>query len=128
MGTEEKKQIPRNDGLTQGRVPKDRDGRASRQTDGWEAARGSAIKHPRRYMVLSRWTAGPCDLLLRLGGLACGSCCQLCFDDATDQLPGPFDESQMVGQTAIKDHTDAIVAGKIGGRDQNFVSRGAHVA
>ena len=61
-------------------------------------------------------------------GSACSSRRQLCFDDVTDQTLRPFDEGQMVGQAALEQHSDAMVTGKIGGRDQRNVFRRAHVA
>jgi hypothetical protein len=45
----------------------------------------------------------------------------------TDQTLRPFDEGQMVGEAALKQHPDSMVAGNVGGRDQRDVFRRAHV-
>jgi hypothetical protein len=74
---------------------------------------------------------GPCELSLRhlpIGRSARSSGRDLRFNDAMDQTLCPFHESQMVGEATLKQHTDTMVAGNIGGRHQGDVFRRAHMA
>ena len=47
------------------------------------------------------------------------------FDGAMDQTLRPFDKGQMVGEAALKQHADAMVARNIGGGNQGDVFRRA---
>ena len=47
---------------------------------------------------------------LRLGSLAASSRCELRF---MNQTFCPFDENQMVGEAALKQHCDPVVTGQI---------------
>ena len=50
------------------------------------------------------------------------------FDNATDQTLCPFNEGQMIGEAALEQHANAMVAGNIRRSDESDVFRRAHMA